>query len=110
MNLLQFLQKKGYSRRKILDSLLQEQVFINQKKIKNLKEPLALHDIVEYQKTEWIVKDEDLQEEDQILILFNKPKGVVVSKSDPHNKTIYDLLPPEFQNFYYIGRLDRESR
>ena len=90
--------------------LLQEQILLNKKKIKNLKEPLVVDDTIEYQGTEFIVKNEDFQEEDQILILFNKPKGVVVSKSDPHNKTIYEILPQEFQNFYYIGRLDRESR
>jgi 23S rRNA pseudouridine2605 synthase len=44
------------------------------------------------------------------LILFNKPKGYVVSKSDPHNATIYELLPSAFQTYYYIGRLDKESR
>jgi len=110
MHLLQFLQKKGYSRRKILDLILQEQILLNKKKVKNLKEPLVVDDAIEYQGTEFIVKNEDFQEEDQILILFNKPKGVVVSKSDPHNKTIYEILPQEFQNFYYIGRLDRESR
>lgn len=90
--------------------MLQEQILLNKKKIKNLKEPLVVDDTIEYQGTEFIVKNEDFQEEDQILILFNKPKGVVVSKSDPHNKTIYEILPQEFQNFYYIGRLDRESR
>jgi 23S rRNA pseudouridine2605 synthase len=47
---------------------------------------------------------------EQKLLLFNKPKGYVVSKSDPHNKTIYELLPPEFHSYYYIGRLDKESR
>ncbi len=36
------------------------------------------------------------------LILLNKPVGYVASKSDPHNKTIYELLPPEFKNYYYI--------
>jgi 23S rRNA pseudouridine2605 synthase len=35
--------------------------------------------------------------------------GYVVSKSDPHNTTIYELLPKEFQGFYYIGRLDKDS-
>jgi pseudouridine synthase len=34
----------------------------------------------------------------------------VVSKSDPHNVTIYELLPEEFKNRYYIGRLDKDSR
>ncbi|MDR0650179.1 MAG: hypothetical protein LBG59_01925 [Candidatus Peribacteria bacterium] len=43
-------------------------------------------------------------------MLFNKPKGYVVSKSDPYNTTIYELLPPTFQTYYYIGRLDKESR
>lgn len=43
------------------------------------------------------------------VLLFNKPKWYVVSKSDPHNKTIYELLPQEFQHWYYIWRLDKES-
>ncbi len=43
------------------------------------------------------------------LILFNKPVGYVVSKSDAYNKTIYSLLPPEFRTYYYIGRLDKNS-
>ncbi|MDR2189791.1 MAG: hypothetical protein LBP53_00955 [Candidatus Peribacteria bacterium] len=44
------------------------------------------------------------------LVLFNKPKGYVVSKSDPHTPTIYTLLPSAFHHYYYIGRLDKESR
>lgn len=34
----------------------------------------------------------------------------MVSKSDPHNDTIYELLPEQFKNRYYIGRLDKDSR
>lgn len=110
MHLLQFLQKKGFSRRKILDSLLKELVFLNGQKIKNLKENLKVGDRVQYLESEFLVEKQDESEDNQILILFNKPKGVVVSKNDSHNKTIYELLPKEFQNFYYIWRLDRESR
>lgn len=45
-----------------------------------------------------------------MIVLFNKPKGYAVSKADKHNKTIYDLLPASWQkDFYYIGRLDKES-
>ncbi len=111
INLLQFLQKQGYSRRKVLDALLNERILINHKKIQNLKEPLQINDIITYQEKEFIIQKEDIQEEDQILILFNKPKGILVSKYDPHHeKTIYDILPKEFQNYYYIGRLDKESR
>jgi len=111
INLLQFLQKQGYSRRKVLDALLNERILINHKKIQNLKEPLKINDIITYQENEFIIQKEDIQEENQILILFNKPKGILVSKYDPHHeKTIYDILPKEFQNYYYIGRLDKESR
>ncbi|MBQ7074362.1 hypothetical protein IJM86_04870 [bacterium] len=102
MHLLQFLQKKGFSRRKILDSLLKELVFLNGQKIKNLKENLKVGDRVQYLESEFLVEKQDESEDNQILILFNKPKGVVVSKNDSHNKTIYELLPKEFQNFYYI--------
>ncbi|USN56152.1 MAG: rRNA pseudouridine synthase [Candidatus Peribacteria bacterium] len=43
------------------------------------------------------------------LLLFHKPAGYVVSKDDPHNKTIYKLLPEKYHKRYYIGRLDKES-
>lgn len=44
------------------------------------------------------------------LVLFHKPKGYVVSKDDPHNKTIYELLPDSrHDDFYYIWRLDKQS-
>lgn len=49
------------------------------------------------------------KESDSTIVLFNKPIGYVVSKADPHNQTIYGLLPNELQNFYYIGRLDKDS-
>ena len=54
---------------------------------------------------------ETIQEEQKknTLILLNKPVGYVASKSDPHNKTIYEILPPEFKNYYYIWRLDKDS-
>lgn len=45
------------------------------------------------------------------LLAFNKPCGYTCSKQDLYNKTFYELLPPEFRKkYYYIGRLDKESR
>ena len=43
------------------------------------------------------------------LIAFYKPVGYVCSHSDPHNKTIYDILPAELQHYHYMGRLDKDS-
>lgn len=50
-----------------------------------------------------------LQKPTRIMLLFHKPVGYVVSKLDKHNKTIYDILPRRYHNFYYIGRLDKDS-
>ena len=46
------------------------------------------------------------------LILFNKPKNVITTCSDKHNrKTIIDFLPQQYKNgFFPIGRLDFLSR
>ena len=45
-----------------------------------------------------------------ILILFHKPKGVVTTKRDPEGrKTIYDLLPEEYQHLHPVGRLDMHT-
>ena len=41
------------------------------------------------------------------LFIFNKPSKVLCSKGDDlGRKTIYDVLPPEYQDLKYIGRLD----
>jgi len=38
-----------------------------------------------------------------IVVIFHKPKGYVVSKSDKHNKTIFELLPDSWKkDMYYI--------
>ncbi len=52
---------------------------------------------------------------EETTLLHHKPKGVLVSRSDPHHEgqTVYDLLPPRFEGLsgrlVYAGRLDRES-
>ncbi|MDB9762575.1 rRNA pseudouridine synthase [Alphaproteobacteria bacterium] len=41
------------------------------------------------------------------LFILNKPKGVIVSSNDPQGrKTIYDIIPNNMKQLYYIGRLD----
>lgn len=41
------------------------------------------------------------------VIVYNKPKGELVTKSDPKGrKTIYDTLDKKFKHFIPVGRLD----
>jgi len=42
-------------------------------------------------------------------ILFNKPRGFVVSRDGQGSRTIYDVLPPEYGQLKPVGRLDKDS-
>lgn len=44
----------------------------------------------------------------QIVAVY-KPKWYVVSRRDPHHRTIYDIIDSQYHNRYYIGRLDKDS-
>lgn len=50
----------------------------------------------------------DVQE--KILLAFNKPEGVTVTRHDPHAaQTPYDFLPTSLHHVKPIGRLDKDS-
>ena len=44
-----------------------------------------------------------------VTIVLNKPVGYVTSRRGQGSKTIYDLLPAEFQQLKPAGRLDKAS-
>jgi 23S rRNA pseudouridine2605 synthase len=48
-----------------------------------------------------------------VILLFHKPKGVIVTRSDEHGrKDVYDLLPAwvREEGWVPVGRLDRDTR
>ena len=50
------------------------------------------------------------RQEKYTVIVYNKPKGELVTKSDPKGRrTIYDTLGKEFKHFVPVGRLDYAS-
>ena len=115
MQIIPFLQNsKWRSRRKIVSLIQNGQIFLNNKKIESFKSELKNWDILTIIDEEWNKENITISGSSESpkwkLIIFNKPKGYVISKSDPHNATIYELLPKEFKNRYYIGRLDKDSR
>jgi len=111
MRLLHYLQKTHwYSRRKLTALIKDEKVFLNGKKIEAYQTEVQNWDKIELtdeHKHNYKVKL--TKKSEPKLIAFNKPKGYVVSKSDQHNQTIYEILPTEYQNFYYLWRLDKDS-
>jgi pseudouridine synthase len=42
-------------------------------------------------------------------IMLNKPVGYVCSRNGQGSRTIYELLPPEYQQLNPVGRLDKDS-
>ena len=44
-----------------------------------------------------------------VVLLLHKPAGFVTSTSDPRDKTVMELLPPEYQKLFPVGRLDKET-
>lgn len=50
------------------------------------------------------------RQEKYTVIVYNKPKGELVTKNDPKGrKTIYDTLGKQFKHFIPVGRLDFAS-
>ena len=115
MQIIPFLQTyKWLSRRKIVSLIQNGQIFLNNEKIESFKSELKSWDVLTIIDEEWNKETIEFSDSTETpkwkLIIFNKPKWYVVSKSDPHNATIYELLPDGFKNRYYIGRLDKDSR
>lgn len=42
-------------------------------------------------------------------IMLNKPVGYVCSRNGQGSKTVFELLPPEYQHLQPVGRLDKDS-
>lgn len=48
-----------------------------------------------------------LVKDPSVTLLLNKPGAVVTTRSDEKGRrTVFDLLPPEFQKLHAVGRLD----
>ncbi len=112
MKLLTYIQQNyGLPRRVITDAIKEKRVFLDWEPVEGYAT------ILKYgQRLEAKIRDKNINdtitetEQETDTVLFHKPVGYVCSKHDQHNKTIYRLLGDQYKNYYYIGRLDKESR
>ncbi|MDR2034145.1 MAG: rRNA pseudouridine synthase [Helicobacteraceae bacterium] len=98
-------QRGGYSRREA-DRLISEgRVAIGLQKVTDLATKVG-------EDEELFIdgKRLDRKNERYTIIVYNKPKGELVTRFDPQGrKTIFDGLPDRFSRFIAIGRLDYAS-
>lgn len=95
-----------YSRREADTLITEGKVSINGNIVTDLSQKVTTEDRVEVNGK--LVKFEENKM--YTVIVYNKPKGELVTKSDPQGrKTIYDSLGAKFKHFLPIGRLDFAS-
>ena len=96
----------NYSRREA-DKLIEEgKIRVNNRVITDLATKVKSTDKVEIGKK--LIKEE--KNKLYTVIVYNKPKGEIVSKKDPQGrKTIYDGLEHKYKHFLSVGRLDYSS-
>lgn len=96
----------SYSRREA-DKIIEEgKVTINGKVVENLATKVSVHDEVKIGKK--VIKED--KNRLITVIVYNKPKGEIVSKNDPQGRrTIFDSLESKYKHFMPVGRLDFAS-
>lgn len=111
MKLLTYLQKAKWWSRRTITKLIQEQrIYCNGQQVESFTTQVQSGDLLTIDGASITVSPSAIETQTPQLILFHKPCGYVVSKQDPHNVTIFALLPEWWCNQYYpIGRLDKES-
>lgn len=93
----------GYSRREADKLIFEGKVKIDNKVVQNPAIEVEENMKVEIGKRELREKEKGLI----TAIVYNKPKGEIVSKRDERGrKTIYESLPAKFRGFVPVGRLD----
>jgi pseudouridine synthase len=98
------IANSGYtSRRKAEDLIVQGKVKVNGEIVKELGVKVTSKDMIE-------VEGHILQKESKVYFLLYKPKGMVCTMHDEHNRScVADLFSEIPERVYPVGRLDYDS-
>ncbi|MEI7474424.1 MAG: pseudouridine synthase [bacterium] len=104
LRLNKYISLCGVASRRGADELIKEgKVKINGKVVTEPGVSVTKKDVV-------TVEGKQIKEQHKKYVLFYKPAGYITTVKDPEGrKTIYDLLPEEFQSLKTAGRLDKDS-
>lgn len=115
MKLVTYLQyTKQITRREFAEMIKERAISVNWATVEDFNHEVDIGDQLKIRLSPKEMYEEVIQKSPQRvitkLVLYHKPKGLVVSKDDPDNKTIYAELPEHrLKTYRYIGRLDKES-
>ena len=104
MRLNKYLAKSGVASRRESDKLIQAATtFVNGKLITDPAFNVKKDDVVKYDGQKLSLVTET------IIIMLNKPKNIITTAKDTHNrKTVLDLIPLQ-NRLFPIGRLDKDT-
>ncbi|MCH9740362.1 MAG: pseudouridine synthase [Epsilonproteobacteria bacterium] len=105
MRLNKYISHNSKYSRRDADKLIESgEVTVNKQKIENFSYDVQEGDHV-------AVKGTPVKERTELtMIVYNKPKGTLVTKKDDRERTtIYHKLPGKFRHFIPVGRLDYAS-
>lgn len=102
--LSKYLAQAGVASRREADRLIEQGIIrVNNKIITELGTK------IEPGKDKVFVNNKEIQTEENVYYLLNKPKGYTTTVKDPFaRKTVLDLLP-KGERIFPVGRLDRET-
>jgi len=107
MRLNKYISQSGYCSRRQADELIKSgKVFVNNRICQELGTK------IDPQVDQIRIKNgPELQlSSKRIILMLNKPKNYVCTKKDKFaQRTVYDLLPAEYQNLFSVGRLDKDT-
>ncbi|MUV39268.1 16S rRNA pseudouridine(516) synthase [Lentibacillus sp. JNUCC-1] len=106
MRLDKLLANTGYGSRKDVKALLKKSmVMVNDTRVKNG----SIH--VDPEQDFILVEGEPVVYEKYIYLMMNKPKDVISATDDLRDRTVIDLLPPEYHLYkpFPVGRLDKDT-
>ena len=104
MRLNRYLASAGLgSRRGVEELILSGRVRLNGEVVTNLGTQVTAKDEV-------AVNGRKVSPQGTVVVALHKPKGYVCTRDDEEDRrTLYDLLPKDYQTLHHVGRLDMDS-